>query len=194
MIMASNSVESVINRVKVKGTVQRVFGWIIAVFNGFVAFVGCATSGFKEALDVTLVLFFSAVAAVGVWLIIKGNKKFKLIKTFYNYSARLAADPEKSVDLLASATGVTVATATKNVSDMLAFGFFPNCYLDGQHNKLVIPTIPQQQASPVSTPTPAATTHTVKYTTVQCKGCGATNKIISGTVGECEFCGSKISE
>lgn len=192
--MASNSVDSAINKVKAKGTIQRVFGWIIAIFNGFIAFVGCATSGFKEALDVTLVLFFSAIAAVGVLLIIKGNKKFKLIRTFYDYSARLASDPEKSIDLLASATGVTVAIATKNISDMLAAGFFPNCYLDGQHNKLVVPTMPQQQVSTVSTPAPNATTQTVKYTTVQCKGCGATNKIVSGTVGECEFCGSQISE
>lgn len=190
--MASNSVESAINRVKVKGIVQRVLGWIIAVFNGFIAFVGGAASGFKEALDVTLVLFFSAVAAVGICLIIKGNKKFKLIKTFYDYSARLATDSEKSIDLLASAIGVTVAIAMKNVSDMIEFGFFPNCYLDGQRNKLVVPTASQSQASIASTPT--ATTQTVKYTTVQCKGCGATNKIISGTVGECEFCGSKISE
>ena len=192
--MASNGVESAINRLKVKGTVQRVFGWIIAIFNGFIAFVGCATSGFKEALDVTLVLFFLAIAAVGVWLIIKGNQKFKLIKTFYDYSARLATDPEKSIDLLASATGVTVAIATKNISDMIAFGFFPNCYLDGQRNKLVAPDASQTQASTVSTPTHTATTQTVKYTTVQCKGCGATNKIVSGTVGECEFCGSQISE
>lgn len=192
--MASNSVDSAINKVKVKGSTQRIFGWIIAVFNGFIAFVGCATSGFKEALDVTLVLFFLAIAAVGVWLIIKGNQKFKLIRTFYDYSARLAADPEKSIDFLASATGVTVAIATKNISDMIAFGFFPNCYLDGQRNKLVVPDASQTQASTVSTPTHTATTQTVKYTTVQCKGCGATNKIISGTVGECEFCGSKISE
>lgn len=192
--MASNSVDSAINKVKVKGSTQRIFGWIIAVFNGFIAFVGCATSGFKESLDVTLVLFFLAIAAVGVWLIIKGNQKFKLIRTFYDYSARLAADPEKSIDLLASATGVTVAIATKNISDMIAFGFFPNCYLDGQRNKLVVPDASQTQASTVSTPTHTATTQTVKYTTVQCKGCGATNKIISGTVGECEFCGSKISE
>ena len=78
--MALNSVESAINKVKAKGTVQRVFGWILAIFNGFIAFVGCATSGFKEALDVTMVLFFSAIAAAGVWLIIKGNKKFKLIQ------------------------------------------------------------------------------------------------------------------
>ena len=78
--MASNGVESAINRLKVKGTVQRVFGWIIAIFNGFIAFVGCATSGFKEALDVTLVLFFLAIAAVGVWLIIKGNQKLARCK------------------------------------------------------------------------------------------------------------------
>lgn len=193
-MMASNSVESAITKVKVQGTIQRVFGWIIAVFNGFIAFVGCTTSGFKDALDVTLVLFFLAIAAVGVWLIIKGNKNFKLIKTFYDYSARLAADPEKSIDLLAFATGVNVAIATKNISDMLAVGFFPNSYLDGQRNKLVVPTMSQSQASNVSTPTSNVITQMVKYTTVQCKGCGATNKIVTGTVGKCEFCESQISE
>ena len=125
---------------------------------------------------------------------IRRNQKFKLIRTFYDYSARLATDPEKSIDLLASATGVTVAVAINNINNMLAAGFFPNCYLDGQRNKLVAPDASQTQASTVSTPTHTATTQTVKYTTVQCKGCGATNKIISGTVGECEFCGSKISE
>ena len=190
--MALNSVESAINKVKAKGTVQRVFGWILAIFNGFIAFVGCATSGFKEALDVTMVLFFSAIAAAGVWLIIKGNKKFSLIKTFSDYSARLAADPEKSIDLLASATGVTVATATKNISDMIAVGFFPNCYLDGQRNKLVFPTM--QPQSPITASVSNAQPQSVKYTTVQCKGCGATNKVAVGTVCECEFCGSQISE
>lgn len=39
--MASNSVDSAINKVKIKGTTQRIFGWIIAIFNGFIAFVGC---------------------------------------------------------------------------------------------------------------------------------------------------------
>lgn len=118
--------------------------------------------------------------------------KFKLIKTFSDYSARLAADPEKSIDLLASATGVTVATATKNISDMIATGFFPNCYLDGQRNKLVFPTM--QPQSPTTANGSNVQSQSVKYTTVQCKGCGATNKIVSGTVGECEFCGSQISE
>ncbi len=190
--MASNIVNSAINKVKVKGTTQRVFGWIIAVFNGFVVFAGCATSGFKEALDVAMVLFFSAIAAVGVWLIIKGNKKIKLIRTFYDYSARLSADTEKSIDLLASSTGTTVAVATKNISDMLAAGFFPNCYLDGQHNRLVVPAVSQQRVPAFSASVPNAATQRVKYTTVQCKNCGATNKVILGTVGECEYCGSPL--
>ncbi len=192
--MASNSIDSAINKVKAKGTIQRVFGYIMAIFNGFFVFVGCVASGFKEASDVTLVIFFSAVTVVGVLLIIKGNKKFKLIKTFYAYSARLATDPKKSIDLLASATGTTVAIATKNINDMIEFGFFPNCYLDEQCNKLVFPASPQPQASFVFTPTPTAATQTTKYITVQCKGCGAINRIISGTVSECEFCGSQISE
>ena len=42
-------------------------------------------------------------------------------------------------------------------------------------------------------------TKTVKQTdaelvTVKCKGCGGINKIQRGAVGECEYCGSPISE
>ena len=34
----------------------------------------------------------------------------------------------------------------------------------------------------------------IRYVTVQCKGCGATNKIIAGSIGECEYCGAQVSE
>ncbi len=190
--MAVDTVTTAIKKVKVKASVQKVFGWIITIFNGLIAFVGLIQIG--EVFDVVMVTFFSGITALGILLIKKGTRKTKLIKTFYDYSARLAADPEKSIDLLAASTGVTVALATKNITDMLAYGFFPNCYLDGQHNKMVVPTTQRSQSSTATTSISHGQTQTVKYTTVQCKGCGATNKIVVGTVGECEFCGSQLSE
>lgn len=192
--MAGNSVDSAIKKYKVKGTVQIGLGYIIAVFNGFLAFVGGIGSGFKEAFDVAMVIFFMGVAALGVWLVVKGYQKLKLIKVYHNYSARLATDPEKSIDVLASATGVAVEVARKNIVNMLTAGFFPNYYLDTRSNKLVASKMSQRQISNVSANMSNVTNQTVKYITVQCRGCGATNKIVSGTVGECEFCGSQISE
>lgn len=192
--MAGNSVDSAIKKYKVKGTVQIVFGYIIAIFNGLLAFVGGLGSGFKEAIDVAMTIFFMGVAALGVWLVVKGYQKLKLIKIYPDYATRLATDPEKSIDVLASATGVAVGVARRNIVSMLTAGFFPNCYLDTRSNKLVATKMSQRQISNASMPVSNATAQTVKYITVQCRGCGATNKIVSGTVGECEFCGSQISE
>lgn len=75
--------------------------------------------------------------------------------------------------------------------DMIAAGFFPNGYIDTQHNKLIINN---QNNFQQNQNVPTQPQEAVKYVTVQCKGCGAANKIVSGTVSECEFCGSKISE
>ncbi len=187
--MAVNSVNNAINKVKATATIQKVFGWIIALFNGLIAFVGATQ--ISEAFDVVMVLFFAGITALGVMLILKGNKKIKLIKTFHDYSARLSSDPEKSIDLLAASTGATVEATTKNILDMISVGFFQNCYVDTQHNKLIMNNQNNFQQSQV---VPTQPQKAVKYVTVQCKGCGATNKIASGSVGECEFCGSQISE
>ena len=158
MVMVSGCVDSTVSKVKVKGVVQSIFGWIIAVSGGFMALASCAVA-FEDGFGAVMALFFFCVTAIGVWLIILGNKKFKLIRRFYDYSARLASDPEKSIDSLASAAGVAAAAAAKNIRNMLAAGFFPGCYLDEQRNRLVIPVVSGKQASTAAAPASAATAH-----------------------------------
>ncbi|MDD3192467.1 MAG: hypothetical protein PHE47_01210 [Oscillospiraceae bacterium] len=192
--MASDNVATALKKARAKGLTQQVLGWIITIFCGLMASVGAGSSGFKETVDVVMVTMFALFTVLGVRLIIKGCKRKKLIKNYYDYSARLSADPDKSLDLLASSIGATVAAVTKDVSDMIALGFFPGAFLDTAHNRIVMkedkPIV--TQTNPVAAST--TTTQAVKYITVQCRGCGATNKIIAGTVGECEFCGSQISD
>ena len=190
--MMTDSVSASIRKVKTKAIVQKIFGWAIAIFCGLITFVGMVQ--IREVLDVVMVTFFAGITALGVLLIVKGNKKTRLIKAFYDYSARFEKDPEKSIDLLATSIGVTATKVAKNVEDMLGFGFFPNCYLDKQYNKLVVPSISTPQTPAVSATASDSSTQSVKFVAVQCKNCGATNKIVMGTVGECEFCGTQISE
>ncbi len=194
--MASSYVDFATNRVKARGMAQSICGWIIAVSCGIAVLASLAAGmkdGFENGPYAVIALLFLVVTAIGIWLIVLGNKNFKLVRMFYDYSARLAADPEKSVDLLALAAGVTTAAAAKNIRRMLAAGFFPGCYLDGQYNKLVVPEMLRQKTSTAAAQAFAATAKTVKYTMIQCKNCGATSRIVSGTVGECEYCGSPLS-
>ncbi|MEE1314177.1 MAG: hypothetical protein UHS49_00210 [Faecalimonas sp.] len=187
--MAGNSVDNAINKVKLIAVMQKVFGWIIAIFNGFVALVGATQ--ITEALDVAIVIFFAGMMILGIALIIKGNRKTKLIKMFHNYSARLFFDSEKSIDLLAASTGATVKETTKNLSDMISVGFFPNYYIDKQYNRLIEHNKNRFFKSQAMS---MQSQKDIEYVTVQCKGCGAINKIVAGGVGECEFCGSQLSQ
>lgn len=195
--MAPDNVASAIKKAKAKGVTQQVFGWIITIFCGLMTSVGAGTSGIKETVDVVMVTIFAILTGLGIMLIGKGKKRKKLIKYYYDYSARLSADPDKSIDLLSSSIGATVAVITKNISDMIALGFFPGAFLDTSHNRVVMqnemPTV-GQTVSHAAASMQTQPEQTVKYVTVQCKGCGATNKIVSGTVGECEFCGLQISD
>lgn len=191
--MVSDSVAQTIKKVRTIATLQQVFGWILALFNGLVAFMGLVQ--IKSFKDFGFTFLFAVIAAAGVFLILKGRKKSYLIRLFYDYSARLSADPQKSIDLLAASTGVPVNEAVQNIKDMIHYGFMTNCFIDSQRNVLVT-THPtgtqshsQQQVSGGHSTQPP-----IKYVMVKCKGCGATNKIAAGTVGECEYCGSKISE
>lgn len=187
--MARSATQNAINKVNVKGTLQQIVGWILVVMFGLCSVVG--STQIKAAIDVGMVIFCIAVTIGGIFIIISGTKKKRLIKTFRDYSSRLAADTKKSIDLLAASTGATVATVTENITEMINNGFFSNAYIDTGRNCLVF-TDSQYQArnNEAYNQSPA---NSVSYITVQCKGCGATNKVLSGTIGECEFCGSQIS-
>jgi len=187
--MNKSATQKAITRVSVKGTIQQVIGWILVTLFGLSSIVGITQ--IKEASDVVMVIFCTAITVGGILLIISGSKKKKLIRTFINYSSRFAADATKSIDLIAASTGVTVAAVTKNITDMINYGFFENAYIDTGRNCLVFTGAdhPTQNTATFSQPT----ANSVSYITIQCKGCGATNKIAAGTVSECEYCGSQIS-
>ncbi len=178
--MARNSAGRVIFKIKLAAILQTVFGWLVTLFCGMIALVGSAS--IEESIDVVMVVFFSVLTALGIWLIIKGSKNFKLIKRFRHYSVRLSADEERSLLTLAISTGCAVEAVERRVARMISVGFFPNCYVDMQQHKLVKAVHNEFHASQNAT-----------FVTVQCKKCGATNKIVAGSVSNCEFCSSPIS-
>lgn len=187
--MAKSATQNAITKVSVKGKIQQIIGWILVIMFGLFSVSG--GTQIKAAFDVGMVIFCIAVTIGGVFIIVSGTKKKRLIKTFKDYSSHFAADATKSIDLLAASTGVTVTTATKNITNMINNRFFANAYIDTGRNCLVFNA--SQHPAHNNKACNQSPVNSVSYITVQCKGCGATNKIISGTVGECEFCGSQIS-
>lgn len=189
--MAMTDSQKAIIKCKSTGAIQTILGWIIAVFCGLCAIVG--VTQITESLDVVIAIMFLGFTVGGVSLILKGKKKKKLLMTFQDYNTRLAFDASKSIDLLATSVGKSVDVVRKEVITMINMGLFANAYINRDRNCIIFPQMGDAtyRANPINTQvnTPGA-----QFVTVQCSGCGATNKIVRGTVSECEYCGVQISD
>lgn len=171
---------------KLISIIQSVCGWIIALFFGPVSLVGFTQ--LKEVSDTLTMLILFVFAVLGVRLAMLGRKKRKLLTKYRDYSARLAGDADKSLIRLATEANEPADQVTKAVSEMIEAGLFPNCFIDTVNCCLVTPDSQAENTAAVEGK------QNVSYVTVKCKSCGAPNTIPQGTVAECEFCGSRISQ
>jgi ribosomal protein S27E len=161
-----------------------IFGYIIAIFCGLIAIIGVVNTGLSP-FDITMVTIFFVFMALGILQIVRGKKHKKLVTLFKEYAARLATDPNHSIHKLAAATGATAEAVKENILKMIHKGYFVNAYIDFERNCLVFS---QDNSSAQQAESSA------EYVRISCPGCGAKNKIQKGTVGECEFCGSYLSQ
>ncbi len=75
---------------------------------------------------------------------------------------------------------------------MINKGYFVDAYIDSDRNHLVFAqdndAVAQQENN-----TEQQIFSSAAFVAVACPGCGATNKVQKGTVGECEFCGNSLT-
>lgn len=177
-------------KVLIKAYLQLIFGWMITTFSALMILVGIILIKNTDSMDGIILIIFGVLFVFGIRLTAKAIQKIKLVKKFHGYSAILDNNSETSLDILASSVGISVMKINKEIKDMIFLGLFPDAYVDN-NNRLILGTKAVQQDNKEQ---PSASSEEKKLVTVQCKGCGATNKIMIGAVGECEFCGSQISE
>lgn len=130
------------------------------------------------------------ICAAGIALFRAGQKRKKMRLEFRKYVTQLSVDPSGSLENLASATGVSVDVVKDNLKYMIKKKFFTNALIDEHANKLVLPGIVQrteQQNVAVNTSVQA------EMVACTCPCCGGMNRIVKGTVVECDFCGSPLS-
>ncbi len=186
----SNSSKNAVIKNLVSSNAQIFIGYIAAITCGLIAVIGTSTSGLKTPFDVTMVTIFFAFMSCGIWQIVRGKKHKNLIVLFKEYAARLATDPLRSINKLAAATGGAAETVKKNILAMIRKGYFANAYVDNDRNCLVFAQESNEQKSNQVQQGDSA----AEYIRVSCPGCGAKNKIPKENVGECEFCGSYLSQ
>jgi len=164
---------------------QLISGIIITILFGITLI---ASIGDKKAgAGITITMF--VITALGVLLIVFSRKRKKLINDFKTYVQRLSADPTGSINNLAAGLGTSQDVVKNNLNMMIKKRYFSNAYIDTENNRVVFSVVSEQQ----QTNAPKASQSNIEYITVTCKSCGGINKVIKGTVGECDYCGSPLS-
>lgn len=168
------------------GVVQIVFGVLFAVFGLFCLL----TMNGIDGADIFLVLVFGGG---GIWMLIAGIKRQKLIKLFKQYKAIIANSLNGSVANIARTTGAAENIVMKNLQKMIDKKFFNKAYIDLKSGCILFQDQQQRaQGTQNSAPVRQSGQPGIQMMTVTCKGCGGVNRIAKGQVGECEYCGAPV--
>jgi len=185
------NIDAAVKRAKIVGYTCQFFGYFIFILS----IIGVIIIGLDESTTNTYLAFFLIYIVLSIYLIIYGRQIVKVSKLYHKYIVILSRDPEKSLYTLANSTKTPIEEIRKNITLMIRLKFFPGAKLDKRNYRIVFPDdLPNINLKPkidVTEVKPAIKSE--KYISVTCKNCGAPGKIMSGTVGECEFCGSPLS-
>lgn len=170
--------------------IQKICGIFWAVLFGLTAVVSMFDD---EADGVGLIITLWILAALGLWVYNLGKQRTQMRLMFKKYVAQLSADPSGSLEHLASATGTSVDVVKANLRYMIKKKFFTDAFINEETNQLVLPSMAQRVQQQARAPQYAAPgTAQPEFVACTCSCCGGMNKIVKGSIGECDFCGSPL--
>lgn len=139
----------------------------------------------KKMLGV--IIFYGAIAFL---LIFNGIKSKKEFRRFKKYRALIIDHQMTSIDDIATAMGSNYGSTKRDIKKMINKGYLDGVYIDEASKRVVLP----KQYYNINM---KSDINNIKQNSdaqvITCKGCGATNKVSDGFVGECEFCGSPLA-
>lgn len=174
---------------------QLIAGILIIFLFGF-----CTIGSFTDAelRSDGFLVFCIVMDVIGIVLILLSVKRKRLVVDFKKYVGAILEDPTGSIENLAATIGTSQDVVKKNLELMIRRKYFANTYINQETNCIVIKgasnsnTVQQTQNNAQSQQfvQPQTNAPKIESIPVTCKSCGGNNKIVKGTVGECDFCGS----
>lgn len=155
---------------------------LLIVFSGLVQCI--TTEGFASG-NISKIIFFLLSGIGLIWI---GKKIKNNIDKSEKYISIIANKGILDIDRIAAAIPTSYENAIKDLQNIFDEGFFGGAYINESKRQIIMPQKTQQHSSNQSNMAPESP----RMHVVTCKGCGAQNSIAAGTVGDCEFCGSKI--
>jgi len=113
----------------------------------------------------------------------QSKKKYDLIQSYKLYYEKLNGKNRVFVDELATLVFQEIGVVQKNLEGMIKLGYISKVLSSGNHGRIVY-------IHETAIQTVADTEKT--FVAVTCPACSGITQIPVGTVGVCDFCGSKI--
>jgi hypothetical protein len=169
-----------------KSGAASVVGWILTAIGALFLLSGLSAS---EGSVIVLALFF---LAGGILLLRKaqGNKKTAAI--YKKYIDIIVNNGESSIDNIAGAVGLGYDKVAADLQKMIDIGYLKNAYINVSTREIIIPrSVPSPELVPQAAGSNAAPV--AQKLVIRCPACGANATVVSGSVTECEYCGSPLS-
>ncbi len=170
--------------------IKKIYGWIFIVW-GFIYLIQITDSDIMS----TMITAWLVCTIPGAYLVYRASKLDKLNKARVEYSRIIGTNHETSLDYIASITNSSYEKVLNNMKILLDLQVFNIGFIDSNRHMYIIPEqkihtnnikfvhnvmVQENISQPISK-------------AINCKNCGANNNVMTGSVSECEFCGSPIS-
>ncbi len=139
-----------------------------------------------------MTLIFGGAGGALIYHSYRNNKRSENIK---RYLAIVVNGGERQLDTIAATVNKSYDDAKKDLQKMIDDGFLKNAYIDENTRKIVITTDSHSTNTDYHTDSTASSVTNevaVQPRLVACPCCGA-NNTVTGTLGECEYCGSALN-
>lgn len=128
----------------------------------------------------------------GVFMIYTAKKIKANAEKSKKYIAIVVNNNKTAIDNIAAAIPTSYEQAVKDLQKMIDKGYFLNAYIDIAQREIVMPERRNTQLTEPQLYSQINVVDQPEMKVVICKNCGGNNKIVDGTVCECEFCGSLL--
>lgn len=165
--------------------VVKVLGWIF-IFMALVFITGREGEGASQQIISGAIMF----AGPGIVLLITASRMKKKAERMKKYIALIVNGHEYKLENIATATKYSYDLVRKDLQEMIDGGYLTEAYINEATKELIFNNQPTQNTH--TTMKQETTSHTGSSRVAACPCCGA-NNMIAGDIGECEFCGSKVT-
>lgn len=156
---------------------------LIGIVFSLFAFADFFDPAEDTGLMVGLFIFFGLIAALGIWIIVCSITRKRRLIEFKRYVGIISASRSGKFELIAKETKEPVEIVQKKLEWMIHKRFFNNVRMNLVDDCIDIAGITDNEGN---------ASGKMKYKTVVCKSCSATNIVETGKITECPYCSTPL--